>query len=445
MGISNFHDFIRTNYQKAFNDIKSTDTYSHVYIDINYALHYCAYGVKNEVELFDKLYDFFDNILKLVQPTKSVIFSIDGLAPLSKMILQRKRRNIIAPKNSNKKTNDNFNTILLTCGTDFMLSVYDKISNYIKFIKYIYNIEVELLDCNIDEAELKLKKRMMDNIEQDKENKDTHLFVTNDADVIVMLTTLKNYSNVYVYCKMKYNINNYSKQIIQILSIKKLIDLHSQSINSHHNKTNLNYDFAAISILMGNDYIPKIYSLTFDKLWNAYKNTIKNYPDGLIQVDEKTYEFNINIEFLHNLFIILLVNTKKHFINKSSIHNTNEELYQNYFDGFTWCLDMYIRGKCSRYDYVFIHDCNPMIYGVLTYINSCPHYLTLVEKSTLHNSLDKPLDRILYLICVIPEESIYDMVDKKYHVFIKKNKNIYNTKLTHDIINKLSNSFSLLS
>src|SRR5690606_2292425 len=110
------------------------------------------------------------------------------------------------------------NTILLTCGTDFMLGVYNKISNYIKFITHIYNIKVELLDCNIDEAELKLKKKMMDNIEQDTENKDTHLFVTNDADVIVMLTTLKNYSNVYVYCKMKYNVNNYSRQVVQILS-----------------------------------------------------------------------------------------------------------------------------------------------------------------------------------------------------------------------------------
>lgn len=444
MGISNFHDFIRTNYQDAFYNIKPTDTYSHVYIDINYALHYCAYSVKTEEELFNKLYEFFDSILKLVQPTKSVVFSIDGLAPLSKMILQRKRRNIIAPKKSDEKTNNNFNTILLTCGTDFMLSVYDKISNYIEFITYIYNIEVELLDCNIDEAELKLKKKMMDNIEQDRENKDTHLFVTNDADVIVMLSTLKNYSNVYVYCKMKYK--NYSRQIIQILSIKKLIELHSKSINSNQNiKTNLNYDFAAISILMGNDYIPKIYSLTFDKLWDSYKNTIKNYPDGLIQVDDRTYEFNINIEFLNNLFVNLLVNTKKHFINKSSIHNTNKELYQNYFDGFTWCLDMYIKGECSRYDYVFIHDYNPMIYGVLTYINSCPHYLKLVEKTTLSNSLNKPLDRILYLICVIPEESIYDMVDKKYHAFIKKNKSIYNIKLDYDIINKLSNSFSLLS
>ena len=115
MGITNFHKWLRENYPQS---IKShwIDSYDNVYIDLNFVLHYCYYGVNTITDIYIKLQSYIESILQLLQPQQNVIFATDGTAPLAKLILQRKRRLNISKQNANK----DFSSVIFTPGTHFM-------------------------------------------------------------------------------------------------------------------------------------------------------------------------------------------------------------------------------------------------------------------------------------------------------------------------------------
>jgi len=397
MGILNFHKSIKQKYPAAFRG-HWYNSYDHVYIDINFALHYCSYGANNTQEIYNRLIKFIDGIIQEVVPTKSLVMCTDGSAPLAKLLLQRKRRLTMSRK---LDPNVECSSLIFTPSTEFMNNLKKKLSNYFKYIEKAYVIDVEYLDGNIDEAELKLKYKMSENIKNN--NHDTHVIVTNDADVVVMLASLEDYSNAYIFAK--------SNHEIEILSIAKLLDLHTDNVGT---TLNSNLDFVAMSIMLGNDYLPKIAYVTFDKLWNGYKHVAKVYPEGLILDSNMT----INKKFLVKLLLEIVFNTKKGFITNFTFSASHGSIYSNYFDGYTWCLHTYKTGICSRYNYM---------YG----FQNGPHPLGLILNLELNDSLLKfnnelypSLDPVLYAMLVLPKASM-NLINTKYHDFLKGTNILY--------------------
>jgi len=387
MGIKDFHKNIKSNYPKSFSN-KFLEFYDHILIDINFALHYCSYGAKNEEELFKRLYSFFDYILNDLTPTKSLTVASDGVAPLAKLILQRKRRLNITKTEITK----DFSSIMFTTGSEFMINLEEKLSEYFKFVEKSYCIKVNYMDAKIDEAELKLKKKIMDIMEENIH--DSFIFVTNDADVIIMLATLKNISNVYVYCK--------SGKENEILSMGKLLDEHTTKVGITLNYGN---DFALINTMLGNDYLPKINLLDFNKIWTAYTDICKYYKDGII-----TNECKINKKFLNKLMTYIIISLKKGFIKKIKIDQIDNTIYENYFDGLTWCFNMYNTGICNRYDYMYVNKLNPNPFGIICNIKN-------KNILKLNNTIFDPIDSILYTILVLPQSG-KKLIHKKYYDFI---------------------------
>ena len=265
----------------------------------------------------------------------------------------------------------------------------------------VYCIDVNYLNVDIDEAELKLKKKLMDNL--DEFDNDSHIVVTNDADVIVMLGTLEKYHNVFVFCK--------SNQQNEVLSIGKLLDLHTDEVGC---SINPGLDFTAINIMLGNDYLPKINFVTYDKLWKSYKHTVSVDPKGLI-LDKK---MTINKHFLTKFIFGLLKQTKACFINRLILPNAFRSLYNNYMDGYMWCLTTYNDGICVRYNYMYEFHDSPHPLGLLFNIYKNPNILSL------NNEKFECIDSRLYALLVLPKASL-SLIDDRYMEFSEKNDMLY--------------------
>jgi 5'-3' exonuclease len=425
MGIKDFHKCIKEKYPKSLSN-KFLDSYNHILVDINFALHYCSYGAKNEEEIYSRLYNFFDIILQDLTPTKTLTVASDGVAPLAKLILQRKRRSTISKSTSDSKE---FSTLIFTPGTEFMMNLNIKMENYFNYVKNAYCIDVNFIKNVNDEAELKLKKAITDIMEHNYN--DSFIFVTNDADVIVMLCALKNTSNTFIYTK--------SGKGNDILSIGKLLDEHTNDVGMTYNYGN---DFTLIGTMLGNDYIPKINYIDFTKIWAAYKCFSKKYKYGLI--DDKS---NINKKFLSNIMSHILINMKKGMIKKIKPFHNNKEIYADYFDGLLWCFDMYKTGICSRYNYMYQNELSPNPLGIICAIQLYPDYLILDK------SISEPTDISLYAILVLPKSS-KKLINNKYHKFIESSTILYeqedckkcntiNQKKTDDNIKEITKELSL--
>lgn len=396
MGIKNFHKFIKQYYNKAFNK-EWLLTYDHLYIDVNFSLHHCSYGAKSIEEIYARLFNFLNSLIQEIVPTKTLTLSSDGSAPLSKLMEQRKRR-IGIYRNLSEKCE--VSSLMFTPGTKFMEDLKLKLNKYLNYIMTVYQIKAQYLDPDIDEAELKLKNQMMKNLNENKN--DSHIIVSNDADVIVMLTTLHNYMNVYVYTKMSHQT--------EILSIGKMMDMHT---NKYGTSKNAGFDFAAVNILLGNDYLPKVSYCDFDKLWNSYSSIVKIYPSGMIND-----EFKINNDFMIKLLFGIVIRTNQNFVKKITIENTFQDVYKTYLDGYTWCINTYYNGKCDRYNYMYEYDESPHPLGLIFNISRYPDLLTY--KSVKFDAINP----MLYAMLILPKASL-NLIDKKYYNFAVKNKSLY--------------------
>ena len=259
MGILNFNKWIKETYPGSIKKSWLTK-YDYVYVDLNYCLHLSSYGVGSEEEMFNKLYILLNSIIDITEPQRGIIICADNVAPLSKLYTQRKRRShgikTDVPDSELEPGLEvtslaTFTTLNFTPGTMFMLDLGKKIEEYLDNIKKQLNIEIIVDIDEPGEAEIKLKAKIMENIKLGDEY--THIYVSNDADVVLLLVTLNNYKNIYI-C---YNPYVYSSSV---LSINKLLELHVLNVGK---SINHGLDFMAIMLFMGNDYLPKVHFLTF--------------------------------------------------------------------------------------------------------------------------------------------------------------------------------------
>lgn len=399
MGILNFHKSIKEHHPGSFAP-EFLPTYDHVYIDINFALHYCAYNVNTKIGILNKLTKFIENVVQETCPRKSVVFAADGAAPLAKLLLQRKRRSAVDASSiskANEQTDQEFSTLMFTAGTIFMKNINIELDQFFKYLKSTYLVDVIFLDPKANEAELKLKHQIDLNM-KNNEN-DTHVVVTNDSDVIVMLATTKYFYNTYVYIK------SFSSEFV---SIGKLIDLHTDKFGMSEN---CGLDFAAVNIFLGNDYLPKLKFVSFTKIWTCYKNIVAYHPQGLVVNNL------INVTFLKKMLFVFLGFVKPSFINKITAKNTFGDIYANYLDGYNWCMNMYNSGVCTRFNYMYSYKEGPHPLALMLNLSAKQELLNM------NTVISNPLPQELYAILLLPTSAI-GLIEQKYHKFLKKSKTL---------------------
>ena len=421
MGIENFHKWIKNTFPKCFISTRN-NIYDYIYIDVNFILHNVIYKCP-DISAFEKNLKFYLNsILFNFLPRKGVIFVIDGSATYSKILLQRRRRLQIS-KNVNL---DKLNPLHLTPGTDLMLKVTEFLESYIKSIRSMYseNITIDFhIDptTNPDEGDIKIIRHII-NRSSDVDN--THIIFGNDADLIVIALSAVSTSNIYLLLRFKsesflLSINRLICNITE-LCLPKL----SMSINIWHCKDlEFRKDFALISILLGNDYLPKLNYINPSLLWQCYLQTINNHAINhhlLNLFDNDRFNINLLREFF--LEICMSGNKKNRDIN---LIEYKPDKIKNYLDGLLWCMHMYSKGRCSMYDYHFNYNKAPSVQDIVYYLYSQKYENILPTSATIAVPID-------FYTCLALPFAAKDMISEKYYKIIKrKMPELYNCEMAY--------------
>lgn len=427
MGITNFNSWLRNNYPECFYKNNSFNksieyrNYDCIYIDLNFILHNVIHISNNQKTFLTNLYNKLDNILNINFALKHIIIAIDGPGPYSKINLQRKRRRQV----SYCYDSLTMNSLLLTPGTIFMNNLDDRIKEYIETRKRRYKfrkVEFTLLSSREpDEGEIKLLRKLYKLGVNNSEY--THLIVGNDADLVVMTSAIC-INNISILFK---DIKGYI-----LFSLDKFIYMHSirymkmkDRYEMYINKRFIKKDFSLLSIMMGNDYLPKLYYAKFDTLWNAYKKTKKN-TDMFLTIGN-----NINMvffkSFLKNFIELLPSNLKKTTYDKKNI--------QNYLSGLLWCIDMYSSGICGMYDFQIEYNYKPSPIDILKFIE-CSNIDLTIPKSII-----KPLIPEVCGVILLPKKAIKLLPNKIQNIALNKLSKFYEIeecKICNNIKKKIS-------
>jgi hypothetical protein len=387
MGIKEFNKFIKSNYPSCIKQ-KWLQQYDNIYIDLNACLHNISYVSKSRDDMCKKLEQYIMNIIHELNPKSNVILASDGPAPLAKLLLQRSRRLDMVRKGEIDLETTSLN---FTPGTKFMDSLADILEELVDKITLLYRVNVHLMIDKVDEAEIKIKHHIFNSIKNNSKKRLTYCVVSNDADVIVLLMNLQNIHNVYIMHK--------KSSCIEILNLGVLIDCHTDKFGC---SSDPKYDFMSLNIMLGNDYLPKVQYITFDKLWKSYRETLYSHNNGLIYNKTK-----ISQEFLIDLITNIIKNTPKHFIKHFKLETYDDKLYENYWDGYLWCIDTYNHGICTNYNYSYNYSTSPHPVGLLLSLYKKNEFISFEQVKT------EPICKELYSILLIPK-TVKQLLNDKY-------------------------------
>lgn len=403
MGIDHYHTWLKQKFPGIYIPLKNNNIYEYIYIDTNFILHNSIYNCATEEEFLFKISMKLDTIFTNFIALKQIFISLDGPAPFAKMMLQRKRR---TQNSTETEINcDEINSLWLTPGTNAMNKIVDHILKYIEQLKLSYKFikpEIILSSSNEPgEGEIKICKQIISNYKNNLLHR--HLLIGNDSDLILLAMSVKPIYNINIMITSRFGN--------EMISIEKLLHLHCKKINKDNtiiklSNSSLRDDFVLISILMGNDYLPKLGYINHDKLWKIYydfmarfsKNTIINTKNGVIRFNKTNFSL-----FMYKIFVNI---PKTH--QKININTFNSKRTKSYLKGLLWCLTMYKQGFCPDYNYSYNYDMvHP--YELLFYLTSNTKNLVAL---TIPDQLTVPAE--LYPLIVMPKSAM-SLIDKKYY------------------------------
>lgn len=304
MGVKYFFAWMNKKHADVLHNIKTLDDFQlemktklnteiDVFsIDLNGIFHPCAQKVfgygkyprkllienknsfkKNSTLMFQEVSNTIISLVNSVNPKKTLILAIDGVAGAAKMAQQRQRRF----KSSKENIELDFDPNSMTPGTKFM----DQLSTYLlSFIEdqiskqhWKFNV-IFSNEKTAGEGEAKIFSYLRKYCDE----QDTFCIYGLDADLI-MLCMASMRKRIFVYRENMYGNGYY---IVNI-------DLFSSKIKEYLNTESAILDFVFICFLVGNDFLPQIPTLEIfndgiEHLLNIYKEYCL---DGMISVKTK--------------------------------------------------------------------------------------------------------------------------------------------------------------
>jgi 5'-3' exonuclease len=316
----------------------------HFLIDFNSIIHTTTSIEKiyDFQHIFNQIEKYLNNLTDIVN-CKNLYIAIDGVPSLAKMLEQKKRRylseiinNIILSKNV--KTEDNFNKILISTGTEFMIKLSEYLQK-IKITKNNININITISDFNEEgEGEMKIIKYI-------ENNKLDDVFVYSpDSDMILLLSMLSiknlilfrhdqkqsgNINNEYNYVYNYLDVNRFKDLLINYVKSKKIIDFDNQQIIN---------DIIYVFTLFGNDFLPKMESLKVEMdifiLIDYYLITFTTDNQYILTKQNNLFLLNNNklLQLLEHLnaieYLLIFRNLQDYLYRNYDINFRNKFIYE---------------------------------------------------------------------------------------------------------------------
>jgi len=243
-------------------------------IDFNGIIHPQAQKEINEDKLFNNLWNKILSYNEIYKPEK-ILICVDGVAPVAKIIQQRKRRYLSIFKNKIDNIISKWDTNAISAGTDFMNNLDEFIFNKINDNNsFIFDGSK-----NQGEGEHKIFHYL-------KNLKFNNAIIINglDADLII-LSLLSNINNIYL---MRENDDNIT--YLDIDELKKSLLEELKLIWLNLNDIEIIESYCVMCSILGNDFIPNIITLNMK---NKGLSKIIDYTtkaiekNGSLVIDEK--------------------------------------------------------------------------------------------------------------------------------------------------------------
>jgi len=240
-------------------------------LDFNGIIHPEAHKETNEQQLFINLWNKIISYKTNFNPS-TILICIDGVAPIAKIIQQRKRRYLSIFKNKIDNISSKWDTNAISAGTSFM-------NNLDNFISYNINLHIDkhsfIFDgsSNSGEGEHKIF-HYLKSIDYDK----SKAIIINglDADLII-LSLLSNINNIYLMRE-----NNDEIIYLSIDNLKNSLIDELKPIWNIDNNIDIIESYCVMCSILGNDFIPNIITLNMknkglNKLIDFTSKAIKSY------------------------------------------------------------------------------------------------------------------------------------------------------------------------
>jgi 5'-3' exonuclease len=380
-------------------------------IDFNGIIHPQAQKEINEDKLFNNLWNKILSYNEIYKPEK-ILICVDGVAPVAKIIQQRKRRYLSIFKNKIDNIISKWDTNAISAGTDFMNNLDEFIFNKINDNNsFIFDGSK-----NQGEGEHKIFHYL-------KNLKFNNAIIINglDADLII-LSLLSNINNIYL---MRENDDNIT--YLDIDELKKSLLEELKLIWLNLNDIEIIESYCVMCSILGNDFIPNIITLNMK---NKGLSKIIDYTtkaiekNGSLVIDGKINKDCLKDIFFHisntedtNIFeevsnVIqkkprdFTLNSQEYGIkNKDSltmeIYNNNKKwkyyyykylfdiniqydtsmisiVIENYITGIYWTYNYY-KGFDLNYDWYYPYNYSPTSKDIYNFLNV--NNIKLIEKN----------------------------------------------------------------
>jgi len=309
--------------------------YEHVYIDCNYLIHFLIYKCTNDKDLYGKICNFWNNLMKAVKIKSTVHLIYDGEHENEELMANPKLQTLIL-RYKDKEVSDDYDKQVIKPGSKilntFKYYLVDIIEKYKKINKLKFGV-IENDDKVKGEADIKILNSIYNS------NQDRICICSKDSDMILIAHSLSINKSIRIDVMTNFR----PMLIIYIDNFKKF-----------------NLDYVLIVLLLGNDYLPKISSVSYDSIIKTYEEYIK-HNKSIISNDN--IDTNNLREFI--TYFIIIGSKKKIKFNYKNLDLTRFKIYIN---NLFWCLKHY-----------------KVIYNDLNYIQEIIHHEDNIRlKNTIH-------------------------------------------------------------
>jgi len=390
MGIPLYFRYIAKNYPAIILDIiksgarveetvasrlKLVKNIHHLYLDMNCLIHPACRSViadpKNskcsreeiEIKMLKSVRNYLERVILFAKPSELIYISIDGPAPMAKMVQQRLRRYRSVMERAEMKrikkqckiadeTYD-WDTNAITPGTSFMKKLGDELERYIRNSPLFAGVKVIYSNSNVPgEGEHKIFNYIKHNI---RHNMEKNLSIYGlDADLI-MLSMASQQPNIFLL-REAIHFGKVDTDHLLFLDIDQL-KIHLLEYikrDGFEEDGPLNYildqeiinDYCFICFLLGNDFLPHLLNLSIDRehvdhMLDLYYEILYEEKSTLLNVRDNC----VNLSFFRNFLEALC---------KNEDHELEVKITSYYSRRF------YTRGKTEYEQKVSLHENWPL-------------------------------------------------------------------------------------
>jgi hypothetical protein len=302
MGIKEYLKYIQT--ESA--DVRNRE-YDYFYLDCNFLIHYLIYRCKNESDLYEKLFNYWENLNSIIKIKKELYLVFDGEYDTIDKISNPKYQTHLQRAKSKPNSTDFDkqpiypNSQIINTFKIFLTDIIDK-NKKINHKRFDVNI---LSDSEVGEADIKILNEIYNN------NQNNVCIFSKDSDMILIAQSI---------------------QINKIINIEILSNPYPIKFINMNNFKLYGLDYVLITLLLGNDYLPKISNVNYNHLIETFEKYIK-FNDSIISNGIVNYD-----NLLIYITMVILCAKKKIKFNFKNIHSNRFNVYYN---NLCWCLKQY--------------------------------------------------------------------------------------------------------